>query len=152
MQASERTAQTSIKFVWASPNHLADVWQVQENAGTKWPHQKSFFDEALQHDRALLAFDGETPVAYLVFQILWGNTAFASLAQVLPDYQRKGIGKSMVKLLEERLVALGFTSYVASSESVNAKTKRFLPDLGLVRIGDLQMQHGVEVFYLKKLS
>jgi len=150
MQASEQA--TSIKFVWATPQQLDDVWRVQEQSDLKHPHPKSYYEEALQYGRCLLAYHAETPVALLTFEILWGNTAFAALAKVLPDYQRKGIGKSMVKHLEERLVSLGFTSYVCSSENVNEKTKRFLPDLGFVRIGELQMAHGGEIFYLKKLS
>jgi len=58
----------------------------------------------------------------------------------------------MVKLLEERLVNLGFKSYVASSETSNKKTKRFFPDLGFLQIGELQLQNGGEIFYLKNLS
>jgi ribosomal protein S18 acetylase RimI-like enzyme len=150
MQASEKA--TSIKFVWAAPQHFDDVWRVQELSDLKHPHPKSYYEEALRYGRLLMAYDGDTPVALLTFEILWGNTAFAALAKVLPDYQRKGIGKSMIKHLEERLVSLGFTSYVCSSENVNQKTKRFLPDLGFVRIGELQMAHGGEIFYIKKLS
>jgi hypothetical protein len=58
----------------------------------------------------------------------------------------------MVKLLEERLVSLGFGSYVTSSETVNPNTKRFFPALGFAQIGELKMQHGGEIFYLKQLS
>jgi ribosomal protein S18 acetylase RimI-like enzyme len=143
---------TSIKFVWASLQDLADVWHVQEQSDLKHPHPKSYYEEALRYERLLLAYDSAQPIALLTFEILWGNTAFAALAKVLPEYQRKGIGKSMVKLLEERLRSLGFTSYVCSSENVNEKTKRFLPELGFVKIGELQMAHGGEIFYLKNLS
>jgi L-amino acid N-acyltransferase YncA len=62
-----------------------------------------------------------------------------------------GIGKSMVKQLEERLSSLGFESFVTSSETVNPNTKRFFPDLGFVQIGELAMHHGGEIFYLKHL-
>jgi ribosomal protein S18 acetylase RimI-like enzyme len=152
MQASDKNSLASIKIVWASPQHLADVWLVQEKTGSAHPHPRSYYEEALRYERLLLSYDSDTPIGFLVFEILWGNTAFAALAKVLPDYQHKGIGKSMKKLLEERLISLGFTSYVCSTEVVNERMKRILPELGFVRIGELQMAHGGEIFYLKQLS
>jgi ribosomal protein S18 acetylase RimI-like enzyme len=149
MQASEKA--TSIKIIWATPQHLDDVWRVQEQSDLKHPHPKSYYEEALQFERLLLAYDGDTPVALLCFEILWGNTAFAALAKVLPDYQRKGIGQSMAEHLEVRLMALGFTSYICSTEDVNEAAKQILPHVGWVKIGELQMAHGCEIFYLKKL-
>lgn len=81
--------------------------------------------------------------------MIWGNTAFLALLKVLPAYQRKSIGKSMIAELEKRLIELGFKSYVTSSETTNPNTKRFFPDLGFTQIGELQMHHGGEIFYLK---
>jgi ribosomal protein S18 acetylase RimI-like enzyme len=152
MQTSLMSDQTSIEFTWAFPEHLADILQVQEQSGTSWPHPKSFFEESLVYQRMLLARQDKTPIAYLLYEVIWGNTAFLSLLKVLPDYQRKGVGTSMVKLLEDRLVSLGFKSYVTSSETTNPNTKRFFPNLGFTQIGELQMQHGEEIFYLKKLQ
>lgn len=143
--------QSRINCTWALPEQLEEIWQLQQNAGTTWPHPKSFFEESLQYHRVLLACDGDRPIAYLVYQVIWGNTAFFSLLKVLPEYQRKGIGTAMVKLLEERLKSEGFNSYVSSSETVNQNTKRFFPSLGFAQIGELQMNHGGEIFYLKKL-
>ena len=73
------------------------------------------------------------------------------MLKVLPTYQRRGIGKSMIGFLEKHLVELGFKSYVTSSEETNPNTKKFFLDLGFVRVGDLNMYHGNEIFYLKKL-
>ncbi len=140
-----------MNFVWASLDDLSEVWELEGKTGTSWVHAKSFFEESLRYQRLLLAKDGDTPVAYLIYDVIWGNTAFLSLLKVLPDHQRKGIGKNLVKLLEERLVDLEFKSYVTSSETVNLNTKRFFPDLGFTKIGELQMNHGGEIFYLKKL-
>lgn len=144
--------ESRITFTWALPEQLAEVWQIQEKSGPGWPHPKPFFEESLQYQRVLLAYDGEFPVAYLVYQIIWGNTAFISLLKVLPEYQRKGIGTTMMRLAEERLTSLGFNSYVTSSETANQKTKQWLPSLGLTQIGELNMHHGGEIFYLKSLS
>lgn len=144
--------QMQIRFSWASPDQLADCLEVEKNAGTTWSHPKEYFEESVRYQRVLLAQAGEQAVAYLVYEVIWGNTAFLSLLKVLPNYQRQGIGKSMVKVLEERLISLGFKTYVTSSETVNPNTKRFFPDLRFVRIGELQMEHGEEIFYFKKLT
>lgn len=141
----------TVAFVWAEPRQIVSVWALEEQFRTTWAHPKSFFEESLQYQRVLLAVDHGLPLAYLVYEIIWGNTAFLSLLKVSPDYQRIGIGKKMVALLEERLVSLKFGSYVTSSETTNPNTKRFFPDLGFAFIGELQMAHGGEMFYLKKL-
>ena len=152
MQSLQLSDQRVINIVWALPDQLSEVWNLEETSGATWAHPKSFFGESLLYERLLLALDGETPIAYLVYEVIWGNTAFLSLLKVLPDYQRRGIGKFMVKQLEERLVSLGFKSFVTSSETINQNTKRFFPDLGFVRIGELAMHHGGEIFYLKQLG
>jgi ribosomal protein S18 acetylase RimI-like enzyme len=143
--------ESRITFSWASPEELPKVWQLFQDVGTTWPHPQAFFEESLTHQRLLLAYDDATPVAYLVYQIIWGNTAFLSLLKVLTEYQRTGIGTAMVGLLEKRLVSQGFASYVTSSEPTNQHTKRFLPALGFAQIGELRMYHGGELFYLKDL-
>lgn len=142
----------TINFAWATLDQLEQVWELEGNSGTPWVHPQVYFEEALRYKRLLLAMEGDTAVAYLVYEIIWGNTPFLSLLKVLPDHQRKGIGKLAVKQLEKHLVSLNFKSYVTSSETINEKTKQFFPSLGFERIGELQMQHGGEIFYLKKLS
>ena len=152
MQELKISEQKRITFTWALLQELDEVWELEQRCGTTWAHPKPFFEEALRYERLLIARDGTTSVAYLLYEVIWGNTAFLSLLKVLPDYQRKGIGKSMITVLEERLIKLGFKSYVTSSERVNPNTKRFFPDLGFTQIGELQMHHGEEIFYLKKFQ
>ena len=146
------TENNSISFSWGNLEELEQVWELEGKSGTPWVHPQIYFEEALRYQRLLLAKDGDNFIAYLIYEIIWGNTAFLSLLKVRPDHQRKGIGKQMVSYLEERLVSLKFKSYVTSSETVNQNTKRFFPDLGFSQIGELQMAHGGEIFYLKKLS
>lgn len=151
MTKSRMTEQSQIRFEWASPEQLEEVWQLHESTGAAWSHPKPFFEESLNYHRVLIARDGTKPIAYVLYQILWGNTAFASLMRILPEYQRKGVGTAMAKVLEERLISQGFRTCLASSETVNPDTKQFLPNLGFKRIGELNMQHGGEIFYLKPL-
>lgn len=141
--------QCTITFAWAMSSQLEDVWELQDHSGTSWSHPKGYFAESIQYQRLLLAHEGSKPVAFLVYEVIWGNTAFLALLKVLPAYQRKSIGKSMIAELEKRLIELGFKSYVTSSETTNPNTKRFFPDLGFTQIGELQMHHGGEIFYLK---
>lgn len=140
-----------ITFVWASPELLSDLIQLETDSGTGWTRPKSFFEESLKHERVLLARDGERAVAYLLYQVIWGNVAFLSLLVVLPGYRKKGIATSMINYLEERFIDLGFKSYVTSTEAINPNTKTFFTDLGFSRIGDLAMQNGIEIFFLKRL-
>ncbi len=98
MQVSEKSDPDSINFVWATPEHLSYVWLLQDKLGKNSSHPKLFFEESLRYQRLLLTRSDEAPIGYLVYQVLWGNTAFLSLLNLLPAYQRRGIGTSMVKL------------------------------------------------------
>jgi GNAT superfamily N-acetyltransferase len=141
----------SINFVWASPEMLDSIWQLETNCGTNWPHPKTYFAERLNSQRVLVALDGEQPIAYLVYVILWGNTPFIELCKVSPNSRRKGIAKNLVKTFEERMIKDGFRSYVTSTETKNALTTEALPAHGYTFINELNMAHGGEMFYLKKL-
>jgi len=143
---------TDLTLAWASPERLTEIWQLESSMGTTWAHPEAFFEESLQYKRLLLASVNDKPVAYLIYEVIWGNTAFLSLLKVSQEFQRKGFGKAMISALENHLRSLGFKSYVTSSETTNANTKQFFPSLGFVRIGELQMQHGEEMFYLKQLT
>ncbi len=153
--------QNPIDYVWASPEQLDDLWQMEQSMGTTWPHPRSYFEECIRYGRVLLANCGgqdgahggqaET-VGYLVYEVIWGNTAFLSLLKIHPRFQQRGIGKKLVSLLEKRLTECGYKSYVTSTELINPYTKNFFPSLGFSHIGELSMQHGVEVFYLKRLA
>jgi len=152
MKALPLSQQNQVTFAWALPEQLTEVWQLHEQCSSTWSHPRAFFEESLAYQRVLLAHHGNIPIAYLIYQVLWGNTAFLSLVKVLPENQRQGIGTALVKRLEERLLSLGFKSYVTSSERINQQTKRLLPTLGFNEIGELSMHHGGEIFYLKTLS
>jgi ribosomal protein S18 acetylase RimI-like enzyme len=142
----------NILFDWAKLEQLADVCDLEMHTDPRWPHPPSFFAECIERQRVLIARDGDKLVGYLLYQVIWGNTAFVSLLRVLPSHQRRGIGKGLIRRLERRLLESGFNSYVTSSESINPNTKKFFPDLGFVAIGELQMNHGGEMFYLKRLT
>jgi hypothetical protein len=84
MQSLHLSDHRVINFVWALPDELSEVWNLEETSGTTWAHPKPFFGESLLFERLLLARDGETPVAYLIYEVIWGNTASLSLLKVLP--------------------------------------------------------------------
>ena len=146
------TAVRQVEFSWANPQDLNKILACEKSFGTWGFHPPSFYEESIAYGRVLVAWDGQTAVAYLIYEVIWGNTAFLSLLKVLPAYQRNGIGKTMIAQLEQRLRKQRFGSYVTSSDESNQSTKRLFPSLGFANIGKLDMAHGGETFYLKHLT
>lgn len=140
-----------VELRWASETDRGALKTISNNSKYEWHHNLEYFDEVLRFKRALVAYDGESPVGYLLFQVIWGNTPFLSQIWLQDDYQGQGLGKKMVSLLEERLRTEGYDSLTTSNEKKNNDGIAFCKKMGFQEIGVLEMAHGPEVFSIKKL-
>ncbi len=155
MPADRKTAtwytvsMSEIRYEWAQSKESLEV--IANDAAYEWEHNPEYFSELLHFKRALVAYVGEQPVGYLLFQVIWGNTPFLSQVWIHASMQEKGIGRTMVSMLEERLKTEGYNSLTTSNETKNTGAIQFVEKLGFEEIGTLQMGHGPEVFSIKKL-
>lgn len=141
----------SAELRWISESDREALDTISKDSKYQWHHSPEYFEEILRFRRALVAFDSGTPVGYLLYQVIWGNTPFLSQIWLKDDYQGQGLGKKMVVLLEERLRAEGYKSLTTSNEKKNADGVAFCKKLGFQEIGLLEMAHGPEVFSIKQL-
>lgn len=140
-----------IIYQWISGEERDALNTITDDPDYEWPHSEDYFEELIHFKRALVAYDGDSPVGYLLFQVIWGNTPFLSQIWINDKYQGQGIGRVMFEQLEERLNDEGYDSLTTSNETKNSAGIGFVQKMGFKEIGTLQMAHGPEVFSLKKL-
>ena len=92
---------------------------------------------------------------YLILDYLWGHIPFISFIQVLPEEQRKGIGKKILDFLENYLKSCG--QYVLFSSSMENATdaQTWHKRMGFVESGLITKINGNnigEVFFRKELK
>jgi len=140
-----------ITYKWISHEEREALHVIANDPHYEWPHNKEYFEELIHFKRALVAYDGDAPVGYLLFQVIWGNTPFLSQIWINSTYHKHGIGKTLLEKLEERLQNDGYDSLTTSNETKNNAGIGFVQKMGFKKIGTLNMSHGPEVFSLKKL-
>ena len=138
-----------IIYTWVTDR--APLEEISNNPKYEWPHNFEYFEELIHLKRALVAHAEGRPVGYLLFQVLWGNTPFLSQIWIDESQQGKGVGKQMVSMLEERLKNEKYDTLTTSNEVSNGAGVGFVSKIGFKTIGTLEMDHGPEVFSLKKL-
>ena len=75
-----------------------------------------------------------------------------NMLYILPDFQKKGLGKSLVKFWEEEMFNLGF-DYVLTSTQSNETAKYFYQKLGYKDIGGFNFKNDpYEIIYAKNLK
>ncbi len=115
----------------------------------EYSHSEDFMLEQLHAGRIFVCKIDWEVVWYLLYQVLWGNTPLLSLIKVLPNYQWKWIGTSLLTYFEKELRSRWHNLYISSTEKTNILSQKFHEKNNLKKIGSLDMNHGNEIFYSK---
>jgi len=121
-------------------NKIDDYWNPDEfmkDMVTKW--------------QILIIKENDQIVWFSLFQIIWWNTPFYSLAKIHPDYQRKGLGSKLTQQLELIIKEKGFNFYCSSTTQDNKSAIGFHVKLWFQEIWLLNLPHGKEIFYRKEI-
>ena len=107
----------------------------------------------IDNKEVLIARKESQQVGYLIFDFLWGHIPFISFVNVLPEYQREGIGKSLLRFLEEHLSkdsTVLFSSSMENAISAQAWHKKMgFVDSGIIY--KINEDKSAEVFFRKQL-
>ncbi len=107
----------------------------------------------IKNKEVLIARKESRQVGYLIFDFLWGHIPFISFIDVLPEYQREGIGKTLLVSLEEHL-SKDYTVLFSSAmeDAIGAQT--WHKKMGFVNSGiiyKINEDKSAEVFFRKQL-
>lgn len=133
---------------------LADLEDLDViNAEVAYPNPSLLMQESIEAERIYVAVaEGGSVVGYGLIQFLWGDTPLLSLLKVLPGYQGTGIGTQLLAAVESKLSSGGYKSLFSSTDKTNELSQKFHIKHGFEKIGELDMDHGVEWFLKKQLA
>lgn len=110
---------------------------------------KAYFTQMMKCEIKLGAFCNKTLVGYLLANKPFGGILFVNWLAILKDYQRKGIGKIILKQIEKTALKLGAHSIHLEAEKRNLP---FYKSMGFIEFGfDKEGYFGTDNYLLKKV-
>ncbi|HDN79435.1 MAG TPA: GNAT family N-acetyltransferase [Chloroflexi bacterium] len=109
----------------------------------------------VEHQEIIIAEVDGQPVGYLRLEYLWSQVPYIGLIWVLPGYRRRGIGRAMLRFLEEFLRSKGHRVLYSSSQANEPEPQAWHRHVGFQECGFIAgiNEGGVgEVFFHKSLT
>ena len=116
--------------------------------------QKEFDRKVRDQNGYVLTVNGQ-PAGLLRYQFFWDQLPFCTLIYVHPDYQRKGLGKRLMRHWEQEMKDQGHP-LVLTSTQVDESAQHFYRKLGYKECGALILEFSkyaqpMEMFLIKPL-
>jgi N-acetylglutamate synthase-like GNAT family acetyltransferase len=108
----------------------------------------------LKNQEIILAKDDEDLIGYLRLEYLWSKYPYIGLIMVHPDYRGKGLGKRLLKYVEEHLKSKGIKTIYSSSQVNEADPQEWHRKMGFKECGIINgINEGKigEIFFVKEL-
>ena len=92
-------------------------------------------------------------VGYVRLEYLWSIVPYIAVIQVLPEYRRQGVGKTLLQFIEAFLCESGHDALYSSSQADEPEPQAWHRHVGFVECGFITgINEGVgEVFFHKNL-
>ena len=103
-------------------------------------------------ERVYIINHNNTFAGWLRYNMFWDNTPFMNMLYILPEFQKKGLGKNLVEFWEKEMFNLYF-DYVLTSTQSNETAKYFYEKLGYTNIGGFNFKDDpYEIIYAKNIK
>ena len=122
---------------------IADIF----GCDTSEYHPPSYLESRLRDNMVFLAKNGNQPIGFLIYSIWWGNCPFIELIKVKEEYQRKGVGISLLKAAGKEIKTQNLKTLISSSETINQLGQDFHRKWGFKDLNTLKLPHGQEQFF-----
>lgn len=108
----------------------------------------------IEWQEIIVAEEQDIQTGFLQLEYLWSLVPYIALIKVLPEYQRKGIGKNLLKFTELFLKEKGHRAIYSSSQVNEASPQEWHRHVGFKECGIISgINKGVgEIFFLKEIS
>ncbi len=105
-------------------------------------------------NEVFVAEKDDTLVGYLRLEYLWSSEPYVSLIRVLEPHRRKGVGRALLKFLEDALREEGHTVLYSSSQANEKEPQAWHRHVGFIECGILNgVNDGIgEIFFRKPLN
>lgn len=108
----------------------------------------------IEQRQVVVAEQAGKPVGYACLDFLVVTTPFLGLIRVFDEYRRRGVGRAILRFLEDHLRALGHQTLYSSSQADEPEPQAWHRRVGFVECGFLAgfNRDGIgEVFFRKRL-
>ena len=108
----------------------------------------------IEHQEVLIAERDGAPVGYLRLEYLWSAVPYIALITVVPEHRRCGVGRTMLRFLDDDLRRNGHTHLYSSSQTDEAEPQAWHRHMGFEECGFIAglKEGGIgEVFFRKSL-
>lgn len=133
----------------ANVEDAIDILEI--NKMIDYGNPEEFIRESIILEKVYVCILEEKIVGFLLYQKIWGNTIFLSLIKILPRYQRQWLWSKLLAIFESNIKESWYVEYVSSTEKRNKLSQKFHEKHNFKIIWDLNMSHGNELFYMKKI-
>lgn len=117
---------------------------------------KDKVEKKIKNGEYIIAKEGNTYLGFLRFSLFWSEIPYIDVIGVEDGHQRKGIGKSMVKLLEDYALENGQKAIMSSSQQDEPEPQKWHKKIGFDQAGIINnfspIQDVPEIIFIKKLK
>ena len=110
----------------------------------------------LKRKEYIIVKQGNEYMGFLRFSLFWSEIPYIDVISVEDEHQRKGVGKSMVELLEDFAVKNGQKIIMSSSEQEEPEPQKWHKKIGFHEAGIINdfspIQDVPEVIFIKKID
>lgn len=108
-------------------------------------------ENAISLGRIYIAWENETYLGWLRYNLFWDNTPFMNMLFVIEDYRSRGIGKALVNHWEHEMRKQGYSCLMTSTAS-DEYVQHFYNKLGYIAVGGFTPKNEpYEIILLKSL-
>lgn len=101
------------------------------------------------------AFSDKKLIAFLRLDPIWDRIPYIGLIWVQLDFRKKGVGKGLLRFVENTLTRKGYDYLISSSQSNEPKPQHWHKKMGFTEIGTLYKLNddgSREIFYRKPIQ
>ncbi len=117
---------------------------------------KKKVEEKINRKEYIVSRDNNEYFGFLRFSLFWSEIPYIDLIKVEDKHQKKGIGKSMVKLLEKYAIEHDQKLIMSSSQQDESKPQEWHKKIGFKEMGIVNdfspIQKVPEIIFIKKVE
>lgn len=104
-------------------------------------------------DEVFVAEEDRRPVGYARIKLLWSKVPYLALVRVLPGARGRGVGRALLRTIEEELRRAGHDLLLSSSQADEPEPQAWHRRMGFTDSGRIEgINDGVdEIFFRKRL-
>lgn len=131
---------------YASKEDIVGILEVDKHIA------KTVLEHKIHNSEVYVARENNMVIGVLRYSLFWDNTPFMNMLYIRAEFQRRGLGLSLVNHWEAEMSAKGYHSVMTSTQS-NETAQHFYRKIGYKDIGGLLLpDEPLELVFMKEIA